>query len=148
MENLKKNGIDEYLLNEANNERPILGICLGMQLLASKSQEGKQTQGLSLIPGFILPLPNNETHTGWNTIKFKNTKYFASVKRLNNDYYFNHGFYFSGSEKHIYATTTNQFTFAAVIRHKNILGIQFHPEKSQLAGQQFLKQTIEKLVHG
>ena len=147
IKNLRKRGLDEYLAEEAINDRPILGICLGMQLLATCSYEGKQTKGLGLIPGEILPLHDNKYHIGWNNIKIKKEGANKIILDENIEYFFNHGFYFSGSDENICATTTDNFTFAAIIKRKKILGVQFHPEKSQKAGKLFLIEAIKSLVY-
>ena len=81
MENLNKSGFTDYLL-QLNNSKPLIGICLGMQLLAESSLELKETLGLGIIPGKIQKIGNSKWHIGWNRIKIK--KKYKSLKEFNN----------------------------------------------------------------
>ena len=126
---------------------PILGICLGMQLMSTYGYEVNKTKGLNLIEGSVeilsnkkdLPLP----HIGWNDISFKGyNKIFNKVSNLS-DLYFIHSYHFKTKNKHesISQTTYSQ-EFSSVINRENIYGFQFHPEKSGKIGMQLLENFL------
>tara|TARA_B100000989_G_scaffold296386_1_gene279522 strand:+ start:16939 stop:17535 length:597 start_codon:yes stop_codon:yes gene_type:complete len=138
MKKLKKNNFKDNLKKIIKKNIPILGICLGMQILADFSEEIKPTKGLAIIPGVIRKNKQNKTNVGWNKIHFtsKKSKFFG----LNKEYfYFLHNFSYQGSSKFIKATTNKKNNIAAIIEKNNVVGVQFHPEKSQSAGLNFLK---------
>ncbi|MCC8381329.1 imidazole glycerol phosphate synthase subunit HisH [Xenorhabdus sp. PB30.3] len=151
MEMFNKSGmrpaLEELVLDK---KIPILGICVGMQMLAGSSDEGK-LQGLNWIPGHVrsfssnpqsnsLPLP----HMGWNDISIKLHgplfKGFDNFPR----FYFLHSYYFTCQEReHVAATAEYGFNFDCVISSENIYGIQCHPEKSHSSGAKLLKNFSE-----
>ncbi|KKP59989.1 MAG: Imidazole glycerol phosphate synthase subunit HisH [Candidatus Gottesmanbacteria bacterium GW2011_GWA1_34_13] len=123
------------------DKKPFLGICVGMQVLANKGYEFEITTGLGWIPGEVkkldsgfLPLP----HIGWNNIEVIQTSPLTKqFKTL--DFYFVHSFVFQPkNKKNLIAQTNYGNNFAAIINMDNIYGVQFHPEKSQKAGQMLL----------
>lgn len=154
MERINSTGIKEVLDKKALEEKvPILGICLGMQLLTKGSEEGK-LPGLGWIPAYTykfefrekMPVP----HMGWNEIKVSNTnplsKGLESIA-LDGDkprFYFVHSFYVQveDQENSIMKTQYGQ-TFDSAIRRENIMGCQFHPEKSHKFGMTLLKNFAE-----
>jgi glutamine amidotransferase len=147
MKNLKLSGLGDFIKDYAKKNRPLIGICLGMQLLATSSEEHQYTKGLNLIPGEIIPFKKGYAHIGWNTIKQKNPV-FLKLKKHNESFYFNHSFYFKGSSKyHIATSYVNDTLFPSIIKYKKIVGIQFHPEKSQSIGRDLLFKTITKLTN-
>ena len=121
---------------------PFLGICVGMQLMATKGFEGKLVSGLNWIEGTVLPLkPKPKAnykipHMGWNKIKLRNTNHFLSTKPINDlFYYFVHSYHFvpaNSGDCIAYAEYGQKVT--AIIAKDNKIGTQFHPEKSQKAG--------------
>lgn len=140
MKNLREAGLVEALKREVlENRIPILGICLGMQLLATRGLEVKETQGLDLIPGEIrhLECKSEERlpHVGWNEVDFvSNGPLFDGIPD-HKDFYFVHSYHFVCRDKqHCLATTPYCGGFTSVVGHKNIFGTQFHPEKSQAMG--------------
>lgn len=144
MENLNKFNFINKINNFANNNKFILGICLGMQLLFEKSIEFIETKGLGLIPGSIekiktkLALP----HMGWNDIKItKNVPLLDNVKN-GADVYFVHSYKVCAEERFIAATTEYDEIIPAVVANNNIFGTQFHPEKSKKWGETILKNFI------
>jgi glutamine amidotransferase len=141
---LRATGLDEYLLERAAKRAPILGICLGMQLLTEASDEDGTTAGLGLIPGNIVPLREPRWHIGWNTIELvRGDPLFAPSDHQ--PFYFNHSYAYQGPVDHQVAVTRSGDTFAAAIRRGAIAGVQFHPEKSQLAGHALLKHLVTGL---
>lgn len=120
--------------------RPLLGICLGMQLLLESSEEHGHHEGLGLIKGRVLPFEGAIDglpipHVGWNNISKK--KESAILKNIgdSDSFYFVHSFYCDLVDKNeVVATTDYGFDFDSIIQSGNIIGCQFHPEKSQRAG--------------
>ena len=126
---------------------PILGICVGLQLMADQGHENETIEGLGWIPGEVISLnPRDKNlkspHMGWNEIKFKkNDNYFSELERKN--FYFVHSYYFEAKEdNNILAETDYGVSFPSVLCKDNILGTQFHPEKSQKEGVDFLKKFL------
>lgn len=151
MDNLKQEGLIEILNEQVLvKQKPILGICLGMQLLASFSEEGA-VEGLNWIPGQVKKIPidllNKDKnrklkvpHIGWNTIEFKNKSNWITDLPEDSSFYFVHSFYFE-CENREYAIGISEYgiPFDAMIIKNNIIGTQFHPEKSHKAGLLLLK---------
>lgn len=146
MQALHQRGLVSYLQQQAREQRPIIGICLGMQLLASASHELHYTAGLDLIPGEVVPLTGAKWHIGWNTLECINPDSLiqASDRQV---FYFNHSFCYQGPSEYQIGLTRHPEPFASVIRRGNVVGIQFHPEKSQAAGKVLLKNLITGLAH-
>lgn len=138
------------------NSKPLLGICLGMQLLATNSTEGsidvnnKPSNGLNLISGHVVHLKNlgcefRIPHVGWNSIyiHLNSMAMFDGIPQ-ETDYYFVHSYSFIPDDPtHISATTNYGSQLTAAVRYKHIWGTQFHPEKSSGAGLQLLKNFID-----
>ncbi len=138
-------------LDEAVIEKkiPVLGICLGMQLMASYSEEG-QSQGLGWIEAEVKKLNIQDSkrykipHTGWNTLNHnRQIPLFADVPE-NAEFYFVHSYYVQpAEEKDVVCETVYERQFCSVIARENIYGVQFHPEKSHLWGIEMLKNFLE-----
>lgn len=144
MDELHSRGLVQYLREWAREQRPIVGICLGMQLLASASHEHCYTSGLDLIPGEITPLIDSKWHIGWNTIECLH----QDGMLLPSDaqaFYFNHSFSYQGPEQYQAALSRNPRPLVSVIKRGNVVGLQFHPEKSQSAGRELLRNVITGL---
>ncbi len=148
MTRIREGGFLDPLRRYAAGGRPVLGICLGMQLLASLGHEGGVFEGLDLVPGTVRPIavpPGYRLpHVGWNhLIVLRQHPVFAGVKR-SVDYYFVHSYAFSAaSESSVIAECEYGVRFPATIGFKNVLGVQFHPEKSQVNGLQLLENFCE-----
>jgi len=142
---LHERGLVDYLLQQADLGRPLIGICLGMQLLVNASYEHKYTSGLGLIPGDILPFANHGGHIGWNTLVVMDENS-PCMESNGEDFYFNHSFFYQGPSKYQVAITQHLMPFASIIQRDNVVGLQFHPEKSQLAGKILLRNLIKSLV--
>ena len=146
MRNLHERGLVTYLQEQARLQRPLVGICLGMQLLASASYEHGYTAGLDLIPGEIKPFTDHGVHIGWNTLECtQNDPLYTSSD--GQAFYFSHSFYFDGPSEYQVAAARHPSLFAAAIRRGSVTGVQFHPEKSQAAGKALLKNLITELVN-
>lgn len=149
MENLKKGGwIPELNRAVRMKDTPILGICLGMQLLAERGYEVRECEGLGYIPGEIVCFEQTAEkeripHVGWNEIEIKaDIPLFNGIKD-GTDYYFVHSYQFrTRSEENIAAVTPYCGVFVSAVSNSNIVGTQFHPEKSQKAGFKLIKNFL------
>ena len=148
MDGLKKTaGLIEALSDFAiKDKKPFLGICVGMQLLASNSEENGNHKGLDWIAGSIKKLPNINLklpHMGWNEVFINkiNKNIFPFEE---NNYYFVHSYYFNCKDKkNILAYTKYGNEFASFVFKQNIFGVQFHPEKSSNQGLGLIKSFIQ-----
>jgi glutamine amidotransferase len=146
MQALKAKALDALVAEQAHRGKPILGICLGMQMLAEASQEGGDTKGLGLIPGEVVSLGEPRWHIGWNAIE--TTQDDPIFRPSEGDsFFFNHSYAYKGPEKFQVCRATSGAVIAAGVRRDNVIGVQFHPEKSQSAGHALLKRIIEGLCH-
>ena len=147
MNGLKKTDglIDELSEFALIKKKPFLGICVGMQMLAKKSEEKGDHEGLGWIDGQIKLLPGDNLklpHMGWNLVIPTNSKY-NNLISTKNDYYFVHSYYFECADKdNILAETKYGTNFASIVGKENIYGVQFHPEKSSSQGLNLLKEFI------
>jgi glutamine amidotransferase len=144
MEALKACGLDRYLVEHAAHGGPLLGLCLGMQLLAEASHEGGYSRGLGLVPGEVVPLGPPYWHIGWNTLDVvrDDPLFDADDGRA---FYFNHSYAYSGPEAYTVCHTMAGEAFTSVLRRERVVGVQFHPEKSQAAGHTQLRRLIAGL---
>ena len=119
-------------------KKPILGICVGMQLLASFSEENGEHQGLGWIEGRVMKLQLPEQfavpHVGWNDVIMKNDSSIFNRNSQNSNFYFDHSYSFNCDEKYIAGYCNYGIKVTAAVQHENIFGVQFHPEKSQTSG--------------
>ncbi len=152
-EKLQKSGLSDVLKQEAEKGKPILGICLGMQLLFEKSFEYGEHQGLGLIKGEIRPIkdviPENLKipHIGWNALLIKGEKspIFKYIK--DGDFvYFVHSFYGANCQESVIATAEYGCELTAAVASGNVFGCQFHPEKSGNVGLNILRAFCEMEV--
>ena len=125
---------------------PILGICLGMQLFADFGYEKEKTNGLGFIKGSVkkikteLKLP----HIGWNEVKFLRKDKIFNEMENNKDFYFVHSYYFDClDEEDKLATTNYNFVFPSIVRKDNVIGLQFHPEKSLKNGLKLIDNFLK-----
>jgi len=146
VEQLQKLGLFESIVDEVKkNNKPILGICLGMQLLFNKSQESPGYKGLSLLNGDVIDLPALETYSipriGWAESKI-NFDFLGMKKDDLIDFYYIHSFYVKPTDENIVSIITEGMITASV-QNKHIYGCQFHPEKSHRSGLEILKKFSE-----
>ncbi len=148
MEKLHSFGLADVIKEVVNQKKPLLGICLGLQLLYERSQESDGVEGLGILKGKILRIPDCEglkiPHMGWNSLEIKpGAKLFKGIE--NQSYvYFVHSYYLKADNKDEIAATTNYSTVIhASVEKDNIYACQFHPEKSGEVGLKILKNFAE-----
>lgn len=144
MAELHRHKLVEYLREQSRLDKPIIGLCLGMQLLADASLEHGFTSGLGLIPGQVVPLDQARWHIGWNSIE---TVSEDPIFRLSDgkSMYFNHSYVFDAPLEFQACVARLERPFPVAVRRANTVGLQFHPEKSQGAGRALLSNAIEGL---
>lgn len=145
---LRQSGFRQALQREVGAGMPILGICLGMQLFADVGQEGEGTPGFGWIPGRVLRLSGTGCkvpHIGWNLSNPTPSNVFPYGPQA---YYFMHSYHFLPDDPaHILATTAyGEQQIVSAVRRENVVGVQFHPEKSQGEGLRFLKAVLEEFA--
>jgi len=139
MNDLVKNGGKKRIFEYSKSKKKIMGICLGMQILASEGEENGPTEGLNLIPGKVKKIENNLNdflpHIGWNTVKICQDHPVLSGIKDNMDFYFVHSYKFCPiNESYTIGHTFYSEKFSSIIAKDNVIGFQFHPEKSQKYG--------------
>lgn len=149
---LREAGLDEAVKTAASAGSNILGICLGMQLLLDASEEGTGTEpGLGLIPGRVVAFPQEVVnqglrvpHMGWNRIERVDGGTFLPAVSTGSRYYFVHSYFAVPADPaHRFATARHGIEFTAMVRRDNVLGAQFHPEKSSRSGMAMLRDFAE-----
>lgn len=149
MENLKNSGLQEILTKEViENKKPFIGICLGMQLVASQGTEPVEVDGLGWIEGRVEKITSSSNlripHLGWNSAKVKESNTFYSEFK-NADFYFIHSYHFVPKNTQDVTMHVNyENDLVAAIEKDNIHVFQFHPEKSQELGLNLLNKIIKK----
>lgn len=151
VQNFKKLRIEQVLREQVlRKKKPILGICLGMQLMGEDSQEDGLHKGLGWIPGHVVKLGPSSVfripHVGWNTLQVKKRDpLFAQLPPVPN-FYFDHSYHLACPANLISATAWHGVEVVAAIQNDHIFGVQFHPEKSQSNGLKFLRAFLN-FVH-
>lgn len=149
---LRQTGLDQVILEEAAKGKPLMGICLGMQLLFDESLEFGQYKGLGLIPGRVVPMEGvipadyKIPHIGWNALHFpvdKPRHKLLETVQDNECVYFVHSFYATDCTDAVIATTEYGAELTAAVARGNVMGCQFHPEKSGDVGLAILKTFCE-----
>ena len=147
MANLRRRGLDEVVLEVVARGTPLLGICVGMQVLFEEGQEHGQHRGLGLLPGHVRQFESADLkvpQTGWNQIlPARETLLLDGL--LPGDYaYFNHGYYCAADAADTLAHTEYGVRYASVVGRGRMYGVQFHPEKSQRVGLTILRNFVER----
>ena len=148
-EKLFSSGLADVVVQQAKQGKPILGICLGMQLLFEKSYEYGEHRGLGLIKGEIRPIADvvpadyKIPHIGWNALSFPRENKLFKYLVGGNCVYFVHSYYAANCEESVIATTEYGASLTAAVANGNVYGCQFHPEKSGEIGLKILKAFAE-----
>ena len=148
MNNLKKYNLDQVIYQVVEKNIPFLGICLGLQLLFERSDESKGVDGLGILKGEILRIPDQDElkipHMGWNSLHLQNDGRLFRGLEENAYVYFVHSFYLKAEDEGIVKATTEYSTHIhASVEKGNVFACQFHPEKSSDVGLQILKNFVE-----
>jgi glutamine amidotransferase len=148
MRSLDARGLVEVLRKEVTEQgKPILGICLGMQMMAEVGEEDGEHPGLGWLSGRVRRLAPSDPqlkvpHIGFNTVTWRpGSRLFAGLPDAA-DFYFVHSYHVDTAPEVVSATADHGGTFTAAIERDNIMGVQFHPEKSQAAGLQLLRNFV------
>ena len=147
---LRATGLDAVIIEQAQKGKPLMGICLGMQLLFEKSLEYGEHPGLALIPGEVRPIAEvipaglKIPHIGWNALRFTENKspLFRYI-REGDCVYFVHSYYAANCDESVIATAEYGAELTAAVQRGNVCGCQFHPEKSGRVGLNILKAFCE-----
>lgn len=147
MEKLSERGLDRTVKEAAAKGTPLLGICLGLQMLFDSSEEAPGVPGLSILPGKIVKFPSDMglkiPHMGWNSLKFPKKSILFSGIDEGSYVYFVHSYYLQAADRSAVAAESEYgVPFHAAVECGNIFGCQFHPEKSSDIGLSILKNFI------
>jgi len=147
---LADTGLDKILLEEAAKGKPVMGICLGMQMLFEKSYEYGEHKGLGLIPGEVVPMAGKlpaglkVPHIGWNALEISRKDHPLMKYTKDGDcVYFVHSFYAENCRANTLATAEYGIDVTAAVAKDNVMGCQFHPEKSGSVGLNILRAFCE-----
>lgn len=152
MKYLQALGLVELLNTEVlKNKKPFLGICLGMQLIGTRSYEIEKTAGLKWVEADVVKFDFNKLdkklkvpHVGWNNVSMIGDSLLYEGIENNSDFYFVHSYYLKTNEKNVIKTVTDHgFDFISSVQKDNICACQFHPEKSQTNGLKFLENFLK-----
>ena len=153
MDSMDSLGLSQALL-EALSSKPFLGLCLGLQALLEHSEEDNGTTGLGVIPGKVLRFPAGQKqangdeykipHMGWNNVKQLNDHPLWRGIKSGERFYFVHSYYVKPEDDNVIAGITDYIVnFTCAVSRDNLFAVQFHPEKSQRAGLQLLKNFLD-----
>ena len=149
---LRTSGLDKIVIEEAKSGKPFLGICLGMQMMLTKSYEFGEYEGLNIIPGNVVsmegvvPADYKIPHIGWNKLIFPKDKPKSPIFKYVNEgehVYFVHSYYCTDCKDDTIATTEYGAELTAAVARDNVFGCQFHPEKSGNIGLNILRAFSE-----
>lgn len=146
---LRKSGMADLVKEQAAAGKPLLGICLGMQLLLEKSYEYGEHEGLGLIPGSVRPIapvidPGLKIpHIGWNPLIFRKPSSLYRYIREGDCVYFVHSYYAADCDPYVTADAEYSAMLTASVEKDNVFGVQYHPEKSGEVGLKILKAFCE-----
>lgn len=150
MKNLEELGLIDILNEEIlKNKKPFLGICLGMQLIAKKSYENGETDGLGWVDAEVVKFDFTDydkklkiPHVGWNNVNYKNNNVLFDGIANKSDFYFVHSYHFQTKDDIVTSTTDYGFDFVSSVNKNNIYAFQFHPEKSQIVGLKLIENFV------
>ena len=148
MNGLKRRGLEKPLLEAVQKNKPLLGICVGMQMLFEVSEEHGEHPGLGLLPGRVVRFISQDLtipQTGWNQIQPQRESQFLAGIPAGSYAYFNHAFYCAPDlEGDVLATTEYGPHYASIVQRGKLYGVQFHPEKSQQIGLAILRNFVQR----
>jgi glutamine amidotransferase len=141
IETIRDGGFDRIIIDHAAAGKPLLGICLGMHLFFTRSEEFGIHEGLNILEGSVVRFSQTlkVPHIGWNQIKQRRSSPIVNGVKDSAYVYFVHSYYCVPSDDIVVTSTDYGIEFPSIVQSKNIFGIQFHPEKSQSAGLIILK---------
>jgi len=149
MGEIRARGLDQLIGEAAAEGRWVLGICIGMQVLFEESEEHGRHRGLGLLAGRVrrletgLPVP----HMGWNRLRWPRPHPLMDGIEQGTHVYFVHSYFCDAAPDVVVATTDYGHDFAAVVARENVLGVQFHPEKSQAAGLRMIENFVRLVAN-
>ncbi len=146
MDGLQARGFDELVLEAAKAGKPIIGLCVGLQMMFDEGHEFGIHKGLGLMPGRVVKFPEKlrVPHIGWNQVEFKREHKIFTDLPSQTFFYFVHSFYVESDDANcVLGETDYGMRYASICGRDNIVGVQFHPEKSQTAGLKLLKNFAE-----
>ncbi len=147
---LHDSGMDSLVVELARGGKPIMGICLGMQLLFEKSYEYGEHDGLGLLKGNVVPIESAVSsnlkipHIGWNALHFSKPSSLFKYIKEDDCVYFVHSFYAADCDDSVIATSEYGIELTAAVQNGNVMGCQFHPEKSGTVGLNILRAFCEE----
>ena len=151
MDNLRRTGLDQVIQEVTDRGTPFLGICLGLQLLFERSDEAPGVDGLGILEGEIIRIPDKDglkiPHMGWNSLHLENNgRLFRGIEE-GSYVYFVHSYYLKAADERIVKASTEYSTHIhASVEKGNVFACQFHPEKSSDVGIQILRNFVELQV--
>ena len=148
IDNLRRAGFVEALAEHVGHSKPLLGICLGMQLICRESTEDGRHEGLGFVNARVLRLPSGPDikipHIGWSSLEVERESEITKGLQTGSDVYFVHSYYVECNDpKDVIAICKHGISFCAFVGHENVYGMQFHPEKSQGVGLSLLKNFVD-----
>ncbi len=146
MQSLRALGFDELVSEAAHAGKPILGLCVGLQMMFDEGHEFGVHKGLGLLPGKVVKFPDNlhVPHIGWNQVAVQSEHPIFRGLENQSFFYFVHSYYVEPEDAScVYGTTDYGIKYASICGRDNIVGVQFHPEKSQTTGLKLLKNFAE-----
>ena len=146
MQSLRELGFDELVIEAANAGKPIIGLCVGLQMMFEEGHEFGVHKGLGLLQGKVMKFPDNlhVPHIGWNQVALQREHPIFRSLSDQSFFYFVHSYYCEPKDDScVLGTTDYGITYASICGRDNIVGVQFHPEKSQATGLRLLKNFAE-----
>ena len=146
---LRATGLDKVLKDLTASGKPLMGICLGMQMLFEKSYEYGEHEGLGLIPGSVVPIADaipaglKIPHIGWNALHIRQESPLWRYIQPEDCVYFVHSYYAAQCDDYVIASAEYGAELTAAVAYKNVYGCQFHPEKSGTVGLNILRAFVE-----
>jgi len=144
MGEIRRRGLEGVILDAVTAGVPLLGICIGMQVLFEESEEHGRHRGLGLLPGRVVRIPGRlpVPHMGWNRVRRTRQHPILAGIQDGAHVYFVHSYYCDAADEHVLASTDYGIDLPAIVARRNVLGVQFHPEKSQGIGLKMIANWV------